>query len=73
MIIKLRTIEDVYQFVNIATQFGSNVDIKQQHYVVDGKSILGIFSLNLTQPVELNVHNDDYSKFEQFKYESEVG
>ena len=73
MIIKLRTIEDVYQFVNIATQYGSNVDIKQQHYVVNGKSILGIFSLNLAEPVELNVHNDDYSKFEQFKYESEVG
>lgn len=73
MIIKLKTIEDVYKFVSLATELGSNVDIKQQHYVVNGKSILGIFSLNLAEPVELNVHNDDYSKFEQFKYESEVG
>lgn len=73
MIIKLKTIEDVYKFVSLATELGSNVDIKQHHYVVNGKSILGIFSLNLAEPVELNVHNDDYSKFEQFKYESEVG
>lgn len=73
MTIKLNTIEDVYKFVNIAIKFGTNVDIRQEHYTVNGKSILGIFSLDLTQPVQLIVNCGDYSQFEQFKYESVEG
>ena len=73
MTIKLNTIEDVYKFVDLAMQLGSNVDIRQKYYIVNGKSILGIFSLDLTQPVQLILNSGDYSKFEQFKYEGEVG
>lgn len=66
--IKLNTIEDVYEFVRIATDCAVEVDVKQKHYTVNGKSILGIFSLDLTQPVQLIIKSGDYSKFEQFKF-----
>ena len=65
--IKLKTIEDVYEFVRIATECDVDVDVKQKHYTVNGKSILGIFSLDLRQSMQLIVKSGDDSKFKQFK------
>ena len=55
MKIKLVTIADVQNFV--AANIRSNVDItlRSGKYVVDGKSILGIFSLDLMQPIDIDV------------------
>ena len=67
MTIQLKTIEDVYEFVRIATGYNTDIDVRQKYYVVNGKSILGVFSLDLTQPVQIIVNNGDYSQFEKFK------
>ena len=57
--IRLNTIADVRDFVNIVSKSEIEVDLKSGRYVVDGKSIMGIFSLDLLAPIELTAHSDD--------------
>ena len=56
--IKLNTLEDVRKFVNIVTAFEGDIDLKSGTYTVDAKSIMGIFSLDLLNPVEMTIHCD---------------
>ena len=51
--IHLKEINDVYKLVNILVGFDGDVDLESGRYKVDGKSILGIFSLDLRQPIKL--------------------
>ena len=57
--IRLNTIADVRDFVNIVSKSEIEVDLKSGRYVVDGKSIMGIFSLDLLAPIKLTAHSDD--------------
>lgn len=57
--IRLKEIDDVYKLVNILVGFDGEVDLESGRYKVDGKSILGIFSLDLRQPIKLTYSNDD--------------
>lgn len=56
--ILLNTIESVKDFVNIISKFDSPTDLVSGRYIVDAKSIMGIFSLDLSHPLELNIHAD---------------
>ena len=58
VMIKLKEINDVYKLVNILVGFDGDVDLESGRYKVDGKSILGIFSLDLRQPVKLSYNGD---------------
>lgn len=49
----LNSIEKVKRFVNITSDFETDVFLKAGRYVIDAKSILGIFSVDLTNPMEL--------------------
>ena len=51
--IQVKEIKDVYALVNILIGFEGDVDLESGRYKVDGKSILGIFSLDLRQPIKL--------------------
>jgi len=55
----LRSISDVKEFVNIMTKCEYDVDLVSGRYIVDAKSIMGIFSLDLAKPISANIHNDD--------------
>ena len=57
--IRLSTIADVRDFVNTVAKSDIDVDLKSGRYVVDGKSIMGIFSLDLLSPITLTAHSDD--------------
>ena len=57
--IRLSTIADVRDFVNIVAKTDADIDLQSGRYVVDGKSIMGIFSLDLLSPITLTVHSDD--------------
>ncbi len=57
--IKLKEINDVYKLVNILVGFEGDVDLESGKYKVDGKSILGIFSLDLRQPIKVTYENAD--------------
>ena len=66
MDIKLVLISDIYDFVEIAQKHPAEVRLSQGNYSVDGKSILGIFVLNLREPIKCIVEDDNYSDFERF-------
>lgn len=53
MRIKLPTANDVKEFVNIAMMCPYQLDVKHGRYIVDGKSIMGLFSLNLSEPLSI--------------------
>ena len=53
------TLAKVKSFVNEDTKFDNEFDLVSGRYVVDAKSIMGIFSLDLTKPITLNIHTDE--------------
>lgn len=57
--IKLNTIEDVKELVNIVTEFNCDFEIVAGRYIVDAKSIMGIFSLDLSKSLTLVIRSDD--------------
>lgn len=61
--IALKTINDVKDFVNIVNKYDFDVDLSTGRYVVDAKSIMGIFSLDLSKPIKVEVHTNDCSDF----------
>lgn len=66
--IKLSSIEDVRNFVNIVSKYEIDIDLSSGRYVVDAKSIMGIFSLDLLKPIKLTAHTDNTdSLFEEIK------
>lgn len=61
--IKLESITDVKKFVNIVSLYDFDVDLASGRYAVDAKSIMGIFSLDLSKPIELKAHTDEPGDF----------
>lgn len=57
--ISLNTIDKVKAFVNDVTRFDIEFDLVSGRYVIDAKSIMGIFSLDLSKPIDLNIHSED--------------
>ena len=53
------TLAKVKSFVNEVTKFDNEFDLVSGRYVVDAKSIMGIFSLDLSKPITLNIHTDE--------------
>lgn len=61
--IRINTISDVKEFVNIVTGCQYDVDIISGRYAIDAKSIMGIFSLDLSKDLDLKIHSDDCGEF----------
>ena len=59
----LSSINDVKDFVNTVSKYDFDVDLTSGRYVVDAKSIMGIFSLDLSKPIKVEIHSDDCDKF----------
>ena len=57
--ISLDSIDKVKSFVNVIAKIDSDFDLISGRYVIDAKSIMGIFSLDLSKPITLNVHADE--------------
>lgn len=57
--INLNNVNKVKEFVNITSQFEGDVDLVSGRYVIDAKSIMGIFSLDLSKTIQLNINSDD--------------
>ena len=55
----LDSIDKVKSFVNEISKFDSDFDLISGRYVIDAKSIMGIFSLDLSKPIELSIHSDN--------------
>ena len=59
VMIRLSLVENVNKFVNIVSRYPFEMDLRAGRHVVDAKSILGIFSLDLTRPITLEVYSDE--------------
>jgi phosphotransferase system HPr-like phosphotransfer protein len=57
--ISLDSIDKVKTFVNDINRFNAEFDLVSGRYVIDAKSIMGIFSLDISRPIDLNIHNAD--------------
>ncbi len=60
--IALKAIDDVKNFVNTVLLFDYDIDLVSGRYAIDAKSIMGIFSLDLSKPIELRAHTEDAEK-----------
>ena len=61
--ININTINDVKDFVSIVSRCDYDVDIVSGRYAIDAKSIMGIFSLDLSKELTLNIHSDNCADF----------
>ncbi len=57
--VSLNSIDKVKTFVNLINRFDAEFDLVSGRYVIDAKSIMGIFSLDISKPIDLNIHNCD--------------
>ncbi len=60
--VSLNSIEKVKRFVEIINQYDSDFDLVSGRYVIDAKSIMGIFSLDLSKPLDLSIHSKDQTE-----------
>lgn len=61
--VNISTINDVKNFVSIVSRCDYDVDVISGRYAIDAKSIMGIFSLDLSKELTLNIHSDDCEDF----------
>ena len=57
--IQLNSINDVKVFVNTVNKYSFDIDLISGRYIVDAKSIMGIFSLDLSKPIKMEIHGDN--------------
>ena len=57
--ISLNSIDKVKAFVNEVTKYDAEFALVSGRYVIDAKSIMGIFSLDLSKPIDLNIHSEN--------------
>ena len=62
--ISLNSIDKVKTFVNEINRFEAEFDLVSGRYVIDAKSIMGIFSLDISKPIDLNIHTDGEQLYE---------
>ena len=57
--ISLQMASQVKAFVSVVQKYSYEIDFRSDRYVVDAKSILGIFSLDLSKPIVVEIHSDN--------------
>lgn len=57
--VKFSTIDHVKKFVNAIQSVDADIDLVHNRYVIDAKSIMGIFSMDLSRPLDLVIHSED--------------
>ena len=63
--VKITTINDVKEFVSTVMLFGYDIDLISGRYAIDAKSIMGIFSIDLSKELKLVAHSDDTAELEE--------
>ena len=59
LLVNINSIEKVKSFVNTISTYDAEFDLISGRFVIDANSIMGIFSLDLSKPITLNIYNDD--------------
>ena len=64
--VKLNSIEKVKSFVKDAESFPSDIDAIHGRYTLDAKSIMGLFSIDLTKELLIRIHSEDRDEILRF-------
>ena len=64
--VNLNEIDKVKKFVNEISKFESDVDIISGRHICDAKSLMSIFSFDLSKPVDIEIHSDDEEEIKKF-------
>lgn len=67
LILKLDTFDKVKKFTCIANTFSSDIDIKRGRCVIDGKSMIGLYTMDFTKPVIATIHSNSEAEIGKFK------
>lgn len=67
MLLSLNTIDKVKRFSNIVLTYESDIDAIRGRYIIDAKSIIGLFTIDLSKPVEIKIHSQDAEELERFE------
>lgn len=63
VLVKIGTVENVRRFIDASTKQAFDIDLESGRYLIDGKSIMGLFSLDLSKAVTVICHSDDAEAF----------
>lgn len=64
--IKLGDVKKIKKFIKLVDTFKSDIDLSRGRYVIDAKSTIGIFTLDLSIPVNVEIHSDDQEEVKRF-------
>lgn len=67
VIVNLNDMNKIKLFVNAASTFMSDIDLVNGRYAVDAKSIMGVFSLDLSKPIEAVIYSEDKEELDRFE------
>lgn len=67
----LNEIEKINKFINIVSHYDSEIDLCKDRFTVNAKSVLGVYSLDLSKPVDVLIHGNDIIEIEKFKNDME--
>lgn len=65
--ILINTVEKVKEFSAVVSSCGAECEIVKGYNIIDAKSIMGIFSIDLEEPVQLNIHSDNTEILDKLK------
>lgn len=63
----LETVEKIKKFINIVNKYDEDIDISKGRYTVDAKSVIGIFTLDLTEAVKVVFFSDNSNRINKFR------
>ena len=67
--VQLNTIDRVKRFVKICDSFEEDIDLSSGRYIIDAKSIMGIFSFDLMNPLNIRIHSQNIDTIKRFNEE----
>ena len=66
LILNLNDFKRAKKFIEIANKFNSDIDVIRNRYIIDAKSTLGIFTIDLSEPVKIRLNSDDCAEIIRF-------
>lgn len=66
LVVKLGVVETIQKFYDVVSKMDYDIDLVRGRYIVDAKSVLGIYSLDLSKPVDVVLHCDNENEYHQF-------
>jgi phosphocarrier protein HPr len=65
-VVKISSTEDIQKFISIVNSIECDIDLVKGSVIVDAKSLMGIFIIDVSQPTKIVIHSDDESLLDKF-------